>query len=148
MTRNILLSGLVLLCFGLSSAYGADTLVKYPVKESMEIEKVQNLFADGDISFYWGNTSHGKVTKKFGSYKTSKRTNAFAKDRSQACAWAMASALKALRDRARKEGGNAVINIVSNIKNNEESSETAYSCLAGKVMVNVALKGTVATVQK
>ncbi len=148
MTRNIFLSGLILLCFGLSSAYAADTLVKYPIKESMELEKVKNLFADGDISFYWGNAPHGKVTKKFGSYKTSKRTNAFAKERSQACAWAMASALKALNDRAQREGGNAVINIVSNIKNNEESSETAYSCLAGKVMVNVALKGTVVTIQK
>lgn len=111
------------------------------------MEKVKNLF-DDEISFYWGNAPHGKVTKKFGTYKTSKRTNGFAKVQSQACAWAMASSLAALRDRAQKEGGNAVINIVSNIKNNEESSETAYSCLAGKVMVNVALKGTVVTIQK
>lgn len=147
MTRNIILSGLILLCFGLNSAYGADALVTFPIKEAMEIEKVKNLF-DDDISFYWGSSKHGKVTKKFGSFKTSKRTNGFMKERSQACGWAMASALVALRDRARKEGGNAVINIFSNIKNNEESSETVYSCLAGKVMVNVALKGDVVTIQK
>ena len=145
--RNIILSGLILLFFGMNSAYAADSLVKYPIKDSMELEKVKNLF-DDDISFYWGTAPHGKVTKKFGTFKTSKRTNAFGKEQSQACAWAMASSLVALRDRAVKEGGNAVINIVSNIKNKEESSETAYSCLAGKVVVNVALKGDVVTISK
>lgn len=147
MMKYIILSGLIILCFGLNSAYGADSLVKYPIKESMEIEKVRNLF-DNDVSFYWGNSPHKKVTKKFGSFKTSKRTNGFGKAQSQACAWAMASSLVALRDRAKREGGNAVINIVSNIKNNEESSETAYSCLAGRVVVNVALKGDVVTLSK
>ena len=145
--RNIFLSGLILLFFGMNTAYAADSLVKYPIKDSMELEKVKNLF-DDDISFYWGTAPHGKVTKKFGTFKTSKRTNAFGKEQSQACAWAMASSLVALRDRAVKEGGNAVINIVSNIKNKEESSETAYSCLAGKVVVNVALKGDVVTISK
>jgi uncharacterized protein YbjQ (UPF0145 family) len=147
MVRNVILSGLILLFFGMNSAYAADSLVKYPIKDSMELEKVKNLF-DDDISFYWGAAPHGKVTKKFGTFKTSKRTNAFGKEQSQACAWAMASSLVALRDRAVKEGGNAVINIVSNIKNKEESSETAYSCLAGKVVVNVALKGDVVTISK
>jgi uncharacterized protein YbjQ (UPF0145 family) len=147
MTKKVLLSGLILLCFSLNSAYAADSLVKFPIKESMEIEKVKNQF-DDDISFYWGNAPHGKVTKTFGTFKTSKRTNGFAKEQSQACAWAMASSLVALRDRARREGGNAVINIFSNVKDKEESSETAYSCLAGRVMVNVALKGTVVTIQK
>ncbi len=145
--KHIILSGLILLCFGLNSAYGADSHVKFPIKDSMELEKVNKLFED-DISFYWGNSSHGKVTKKFGSFKTSKRTNGFAKAQSQSCAWAMASSLVTLRDRARKEGGNAVINIVSNIKNHEESSETEYSCLAGRVVVNVALKGDVVTLSK
>jgi len=147
MKVKIVLSGLILLFFGMNSAYAADSLVKYPIKDSMELEKVKNLF-DDEISFYWGNAPHGNVTKKFGSFKTSKRTNGFAKAQSQACAWAMASSLVALRDRAKREGGNAVINIVSNIKNKEESSETAYTCLAGRVLVNVALKGDVVTISK
>lgn len=145
--KHVILSGLIVLCFSLNLAYGADSLVKYPIKDSMEIEKVKNLF-DNDISFYWGNSPHAKVTKKFGSFKTSKRTNGFGKAQSQSCAWAMASSLVALRDRARREGGNAVINIVSNIKNHEESSQTEYSCLAGRVVVNVALKGDVVTLAK
>ncbi|PHR30234.1 MAG: hypothetical protein COA36_02290 [Desulfotalea sp.] len=147
MTKNIILSGIFLLCFGLNFAYGADVLVKYPVKDAMAIEKVKKIFTD-DIAFYWGDAKHGKVSKTYGNFKTSKRTNGFAKERSQACAWAMASSLVTLRDRARREGGNAVINIVSNIKNNVESSESVYTCLAGRVVVNVALKGTVVTIQK
>lgn len=145
--KRIILSGLILLCFGLNSAYAADSKVKFPIKDAMGLEKIKNQF-DDDVSFYWGNSPHAKVTKKFGSFKTSKRTNGFSKARSQACAWAMASSLVALRDRARREGGNAVINIVSNIKNHEESSETEYSCLAGRVVVNVALKGDVVTLAK
>lgn len=142
--KRILIGCLLMVVFSFVPAFGADSIVKYPVKESLEIEKVKALF-DDSIAFYWGAESHPAVSKKYGTFKTSKRTNGFMKDRSQACGWAMASALVALRDRAEREGGNAVINIVSNIKDNEDSSETAYTCLAGSVMVNVALKGTVVT---
>lgn len=144
--KNIIVGCVLLLFSGLTvfstSSWGADVNVKFSIQESMEVEKVKALFSD-NVKFYWGDTAHPAVVKKFGTFKTSKRTNAFAKARSNACGWAMASALVALRDRAEREGGNAVINIKSNIKDIEESSETEFSCLAGKVMVNVALKGTV-----
>lgn len=130
-----------------SSGHCADVKVTFPVDEAMAVEKVKALFTDS-ISFYWGNTPHPAVEKTFGTFKTSKRTNAFAKARSNACGWAMASALVSLRDRAEREGANAVINIVSNIKDVEESSDTDFTCLAGKIMVNVALKGEVVTVAK
>lgn len=146
MKKNIFLTGLVLIFFSVVSAQAEDVKEHYPIQSAMELEKVKNLFADGDIAFYWGNSGHPGVSKKFGNFKTSKRTNAFMKDREQACAWAMASSLKALRDRARREGANAVINIVSNIQDFEEASESEYSCLAGRAMVNVALKGDVVTV--
>lgn len=123
-------------------SFSADVKEKFPIKEAMELEKVKEVFP-GDVAFYWGKQPHPAVAKKYGNFKSSKRTNAFGKNRSDACAWAMASALDALQQRALREGGNAVINIVSNIKNNPESSETSYSCLAGTMMVNVALKGDV-----
>jgi uncharacterized protein YbjQ (UPF0145 family) len=49
----------------------------------------------------------------------------------------------ALQQRARKEGGNAVINIVSNYKNVVTSSDTEYVCGAGALMAGVAFKGRV-----
>jgi uncharacterized protein YbjQ (UPF0145 family) len=48
-----------------------------------------------------------------------------------------------LQERARREGGNAVINIVSNYKDIPFSSETQYECGAGNVVGGVALRGEV-----
>lgn len=145
--RTLLVVCAIVLSFGVTAATAADVKMKVPIKEAMDIEKVKAAFS-GDVAFYWGKQRHSRVVKKFGTFKTSKRANGFAKAKSDACSWAMASALVALENRALREGGNAVINIVSNIKNQEESSQTEFSCLAGSLMVNVALKGTVVTLAK
>ncbi len=70
------------------------------------------------------------------------------KENEDACARALASALLVFKDRARKEGGNAVIDLKSNLNDREEASATEYSCMVGSMMVNVALKGTVVTLDK
>jgi uncharacterized protein YbjQ (UPF0145 family) len=54
----------------------------------------------------------------------------------------MLSALKALQERAVREGMDAVVNIESNYKNRQFSSETEFECGAGAIMAGVALKGT------
>ena len=66
----------------------------------------------------------------------------------QACEWTLASAIIELQNRASSEGGNAIINIKSNIKNELSSSATDFDCLRGSKMVNVALEGTVVTLGK
>jgi len=147
MIKRIFTVCVLVLFMSVSLAAAKDVIEKVSIKEAFEFEQIKELFGD-DISFFWGEQAHPSVSKKFGNYKTSKRTSAFAKERVWACSWAMASALDALRDRAVREGGNAVINIVSNIKNNEESSTTEFTCLAGRMMVNVALKGSVVTLGK
>jgi hypothetical protein len=53
-----------------------------------------------------------------------------------------------LAGRARTEGGNAVINIVSYYKKNVFSSATEYECHAGAIIAGVALKGTVVKLSK
>jgi hypothetical protein len=45
------------------------------------------------------------------------------------------------------EGGNAVINILSNYKNKEFSSDSLFQCGAGTFVVGVALKGTIAKIE-
>jgi len=145
--RIVLVMSALMFVFSVIPAHSADVKEKYPIKESLEYKNAKDRFS-GNVSFYWGNQPHPSVVTKYGNFKTSKRTNAFGKARADACAWAMASALDALQDRAIKEGGNAVINIESNIKNNPESSQTEFSCLAGTMMVNVALKGDVVKLAK
>ncbi|HIF5944891.1 TPA: hypothetical protein ACX3GK_003567 [Vibrio parahaemolyticus] len=49
----------------------------------------------------------------------------------------------ALKERAIKEGGNAVLDIKSNYKNNLTSSSDTFQCGAGTMIAGVALTGKV-----
>ncbi|MBB3062868.1 hypothetical protein [Microbulbifer rhizosphaerae] len=53
----------------------------------------------------------------------------------------------ALQDRARREGGNAVVNIRSYYKKNEVNSSSEFECGAGAVMAGVTLEGEVVTLK-
>ena len=52
-------------------------------------------------------------------------------------------AVIALQERAVAEGGDAVINVTSNYKNQPYSSRTEFECGAGKVIAGATLKGQV-----
>jgi len=125
-----------------SSAFARDDVNDYSVKEAMEIPKVSNAIGGG-VEFYFGNQPHAKVLTKLGQFQSNKKTSAFGKTDEAACQWAFASAMKSLRKRAIKEGGNAVINIKSNYKGTLTSSDTTFKCGAGNVIAGVALIGDV-----
>lgn len=128
-------------------AMGRDAFLQLSIESALNSVNVKSeLFPE--IKLYWGDQSYPEPKTVFGEYKTSQRTNAVGKSKEEACQWALAAALKQLQERALKEGGNAVINIKSNIKNRERSSETEYDCLAGSMMVNAALKGTVVKIEE
>ena len=147
MFRKIACAAAVMLVLGCTSAFGADARMKFTLEDAMMYKEVKDLMK-GNITMSFGENPNLVIEGKHGTYKTSKRTNAFRKEASEACAHALASALIALQKRAEREGGNAVVDIMSNIQNREESSTNEYTCLVGSLMVNVALKGTVATIQK
>ncbi len=142
--KTILCTIALVVMFSVAPVLAADSLTKFSIDKAMASPNISALFP-GDVAFFWGDQQHPPVTTNFGNFKTSKRTSALGKGREKACSWAMASALEALQNRAYREGGNAVINIVSNIKGRMESSTTQFSCLAGSMMVNVAIKGDVVT---
>lgn len=148
MLRKIAVAGVALL-FALSagSAMAADVKKQFTIEGAKSNSSVQEALAGG-VDFYWAGQKHPKVVKSFGEFKTSKRTNGFMKGSEGACAHALATAMLVMKDRAIKEGGNAVIDLQSNIKNEPEASASQYSCLVGSMMVNVALKGKVVTVKK
>jgi hypothetical protein len=98
---------------------------------------------DGSVKFFWGSQSYPKGGKELGTYTSNKKTNFFNKSDKEGCEWAWLSAMLALQDRAKQEGGNAVVNIHSVYKSQDFSSETEYECGAGSVMGGVALRGTV-----
>jgi len=125
-----------------SDAFARNDLRTFPVQDVLNSEDAKERLS-GRVKFYFGSQDGGEVARDFGEFRTNKKTNAFNKSDLKACNWAFLSALIALDKRALREGGNAVVNIQSNYKNNEFSSETEFECGAGNIIAGVALKGTV-----
>ena len=57
------------------------------------------------------------------------------------------SALIHLQEAAKRQGANAVVNLVSNYQHKEYKSRDKYECHAGAIMAGVALKGDFAKVR-
>lgn len=141
---RIVLIGLLLVS---SSVFARDTVQAISIEAALATEKAREALGD-DVAFFFGEQSPGNVVKEFGEIRTNKKTNAFGKSDEKACQWAFLSAMIALKNRALQDGGNAVINIRSNYKNNLTSSETTFQCGAGAMVAGVALVGTVATIEE
>ena len=145
MTRRLLifvLAGLVCL----SVAHAREDIVGFPIEPALSSDQAKEKL--GDVALYFGDQAHPKVVQKIGEWSTSKKTNAFNKSDQQACDWAFLTALITMQTRALREGGNAIINIKSNYKHVETSSETEYKCGVGNIIAGVAIKGTVVKIQK
>lgn len=123
-----------------ANAAARDTIAQYPVQELLQTEKAKE--ALHDVPLYFATQAHPEISKSYGEVITNKKTNAFGKSDREACEWVMLSALKALQERAEREGMDAVVNIQSYYKKREFVSETEYECGAGAIMAGVALKGT------
>lgn len=142
MKKRIATFVIFIICSMATVAMARDVVIQLTIEDAMNSINIKSeLYSD--IKLFWGKQEHPEPKTVYGEFKTSQRTNALGKSREDACQWALASSIKELQARAYREGGNAVVNIKSNIKNVEKSSDSKYDCLAGRVMVNVALKGTV-----
>lgn len=143
MKRHFLLAAL---CATLvtSHAFARDTVARYPVDAAIASEAGK---VTPDVALYFAGQSHPAVAHSYGEFATNKKTNAFGKSDLQACQHVFLSAAMELQDRARKEGGNAVINIKSNYRNELTESPTEFTCGAGAVVAGVALVGDVVTLK-
>lgn len=135
----------VALIAGLLSAGPAlarDDHKMYPLAEALQTQGAKDKLDPG-VRLFFGDQSHPQVAAEFGQWKTNKKTNGFNKSDQEACEWVFLSAVLELQERAREQGGNAVIEIKSNYKSEEHSSETEYMCGSGALMSGVAFKGKV-----
>ena len=126
----------------ISAVQARDTHLKLPLKDAMATADYQAK-VDQNIKLYFGAQEHAKPAQSFGTVKTNKKTNFFNKSDKEGCEWAFLSAILTLQDAAKERGGDAVINIKSNYKNVEFSSETEYECGAGAVTGGVAFVGEI-----
>jgi len=129
-----------LLLSAASSAQANDRKVMLPVKDALASSTADARLGDS-VKFYFGNQPAPAVVTRLAVHQTSQKTNAFGKSDETACNWAFLSAMRQLEKRALQLGANAVVNIVSNYKNVEFSSDTEFECHAGAIMAGVALKG-------
>jgi hypothetical protein len=130
--------------FAASHAYARDSIGTYSVDEALQSEPGK---VDEGVALYFAGQTHPGVAKTLGQFATNKKTNAFGKSDLRACQHVFLSAVLELQERARKEGGNAVINIKSNYKNALRESATEFTCGAGAMIAGVALVGDVVTLK-
>lgn len=138
------LSSVLILCAMLvgNGACARDEHNMYPLEDALNTPAAKEKL-DPSVKLYFGQQPTPKVAKELGEWKTNKKTNSFNKSDKEACEWVFLSAVLELQERARNEGGNAVVGIKSNYKNIERSSETEYMCGNGALMAGTAFKGTV-----
>ncbi|MGA3252344.1 MAG: excinuclease ABC subunit A [Paraburkholderia sp.] len=142
MKRQLMLAAFATLVA--SHAFARDTVASYPVDAAIASEPGK---VTPDVALYFAGQSHPAVAQSYGEFATNKKTNAFGKSDLQACQHVFLSAVIELQERARKEGGNAVINIKSNYRNELTESATEFTCGAGAVIAGVALVGDVVTLK-
>ena len=138
---------MVLLYVASGSALARDTKYMLPIDAALNTPAAKDKLGTA-VAFYFGDQAHPKVAQTLGVYTTNHKTNAFNKSDQEACEWAFLSALLSLRDRAVREGGDAVINIKSYYKKSVVVSNIEYECHAGALIGGVALQGTVVKLAK
>ncbi|MBN8413940.1 excinuclease ATPase subunit [Halomonas denitrificans] len=146
MKKGTLALSLLLASLGTAaSAEARDTPYFLPIQEALATPAAQEKL-DPSIRLVFADDG-GTVDRNFGEVVTSRKTNAFNKTDEEACRWVMLSALIALQDSARQQGGNAVVNIASFYDRNPRALTDEYECHAGALMAGVALKGDVVTLR-
>ena len=119
-----------------------ETRHKFSLEGAVAKAQASGQLAPG-IKLFFGKQKHAKPTTQLGPTRTNKKTNFFNKTDQEACDWAFQSSMIALTQYAQRVGGNAIVNIRSNYKNIEFSSESEYECGAGNVTGGTAFIGDV-----
>jgi peptidoglycan hydrolase-like protein with peptidoglycan-binding domain len=143
MMIRIILSVVFIFLLIIGPVHARDDRKNYSIQEAYEKLNIESQL--GKVKLYFYGEAHPAVQRRIGMARTNRKTNAFNKTDKYACQWVFFSTLLQLRDRALADGGNAVINIKSNYKNQEFSSTTEFQCGVGRIIAGVALTGEVVT---
>lgn len=128
-----------------ASAFARDTVLHIPFADVLAMPEAQDKL-DKDMKFFLAGQSTPKVIKRFSTDTSNPKTNGVGKSDEFGCKWAALSALIKLQNSAKREGANAVIDIVSYYKKKEYQSATDFECHAGTFVIGVALRGTYAKI--
>jgi hypothetical protein len=102
---------------------------------------------DGSVKFYLAGAKTPK-SKKLGEDVANAKTNAFNKSPEEACRWNVLTALTKFQEHAKRQGANAVVDLVSYNDHTPFSNATELQCRDGALIGGVTLKGSYANVGK
>lgn len=122
-----------------------DTVLHIPFADVLAMPEAQDKL-DPNMKFFLAGQATPKVIKRFSIDVSNPKTNGVGKTDEFGCKWAALSALINLQSSAKREGANAVIDIVSYYKKAEYRSATDFECHAGSIIIGVALRGTYAQI--
>ena len=145
MYKSIIMILVLTFAVSVPEASARDDRLRFSIADMLAIP--ENASRLEGVTFYFGEQSHPEITRSHGEFRTNKKTNAFNKSDLQACQRAMMSAMLQLHKKAMSLGANAVVNVLSNYKNVQVSSDTEFVCGAGSIMAGVALIGTFVEVE-
>ena len=135
----LVFSLLVIFLLAPVAAFARDTEVFLPAQAAAESEKgIAYLL---DIPFYLKGQKHPKVAKKLIQVTTNQSTRGMFRSDEASCTTAFLTSVKALQEKAQREGGDAVVDIVSITRDKLTESPTDFRCIAGTAIVHVGLKG-------
>lgn len=132
------------LLFTATTGDARNTIYQLSIHDALAEGEAKGVLID-DIALYFGDAETPPVARNHGEFTANRKTNAVNKSDQEACNWVFLSAMKALQERALRQGGNAVINIYSYYYRNEFVSETEFECGAGAIMAGVTMIGDVVT---
>ncbi len=144
MRQTALFVSVIALLFSASTGDARNTVHQLSIETALAEGEAKGVLVDG-IALYFGDQATPTVEGNHGQFTANRKTNAFNKSDEEACNWAFLTAIKTLQERARKQGGNAVINIYSYYYKNEFVSQTEFECGAGNVVAGVTMIGDVVT---
>jgi len=143
--KKIALTLAILACLA-PQAQARDTVLHIPLADVLIMPEAQSEL-DGSVKFYLAGAATPRIEKRLGSDVSNPKTNGMGKSDEFGCKWAALSALKAFQAKAKAQGANAVVDIVSYYKRSETKSDTTFECHAGTFVIGLALKGTYAVVK-
>ena len=135
---------LVVLIISTSTAWARNSEVLVDAQEAVDRQGKGDLL---DVPFFMKGQDHPAVKKKIGNWRSSRKGRGAFQSDTDACGRTFVTALKSLQQRALSEGGNAVINIVSVTKDMPYENAKQFRCIAGGIIVHVALEGDVVVLE-
>ncbi len=138
----LLVAGAVALAWG--KAVAMDMPLHLPLAEVVGGHNYAARVGDS-VTFVFGATRDGETLGTISSAQRKRNTD---NTDEAACQFTLLAALADLRDQAVRQGGDAVVDIVSDYRERPFSSAGEYECHVGSNGVFVTLKGTLMRLRK